>query len=328
MKEIFDVISKIGNIGSFFLWSYVPPIVSKVVVDLYIKLKYGKEKELNKNSIEYIAISKNIHILVISSLFVYSMVEYVLGIPTSYYSTLGVDRLSSIKRIKHQFRQMSISLHPDKNSDDNVDKFMLVKYIYEILSNNSHRALYDCLGPSIVSKIISREKKHNIYSTSLNSYLIDIMLFYLGSSVVFVFNSNSFNLWKVLFLISAASLELHICFRTSLYGLSELNSENFNFNSMLYFWKYIPIYQRIAVMRKLYIYGNMLCNQLPVSKKLSKKQEKKTIEELSNSIEILSNMVLSREADLQFEKEFSLFDSDIGGVIEELQKIPIITSKS
>lgn len=328
MKEIFDTLSKFGNIGSFFLWSYVPPIISKVLIDLYIKLKYRNEKKPGINSEEYKILSNNIHIFVLSLFFIYSMVEYILNIPNSYYSTLGVDRLASMKRIKYQFRQMSISLHPDKNSNDNADKFMFVKYVYEILNNNSHRALYDCLGPSIFSNILSREKKNNIYSSSLKSYLIDILFFYSGSSFFLFLNSNSFYFWKIMFLFIASSLELHVCMRTSLYGLSEMNSEYSRLNSIIYFWKYIPIYQRIAVMRKIYIYGNMLFNQLPGNKKYSKKQEKKAVEELSNNIEILSNMVLSRETDLQFKKEISCFEGDIKGIIDELQKIPSISNKS
>ncbi len=63
----------------------------------------------------------------------------------NYYEILGVDRSASPQQIKHAFRRLSFSCHPDTNPDDPhaAERFRNIQHAYEVLSNDLLRQSYD-----------------------------------------------------------------------------------------------------------------------------------------------------------------------------------------
>lgn len=66
----------------------------------------------------------------------------------SYYDVLGVHRDASLDDIKRQYKQLAVSLHPDRvvggsQSDDEANLFKAITTAYETLSDNEARLKYD-----------------------------------------------------------------------------------------------------------------------------------------------------------------------------------------
>lgn len=47
---------------------------------------------------------------------------------------------------KRRYRDLSRKYHPDKNQEDTTDKFMKLKFAYEILNDPEKRVMYDVYG--------------------------------------------------------------------------------------------------------------------------------------------------------------------------------------
>lgn len=65
-----------------------------------------------------------------------------------YYEVLGVPKNADQRTIKSAYRKMALKFHPDRNADDPSaeDKFKEAAEAYEVLSDDSKRAIYDRAG--------------------------------------------------------------------------------------------------------------------------------------------------------------------------------------
>jgi hypothetical protein len=74
----------------------------------------------------------------------------------SLYEVLGVDRCASAAEIKKAYRKQALLSHPDKNPGDEVAAsfFRKVAAAYDVLGNESKRALYDQGGCSSDADIL------------------------------------------------------------------------------------------------------------------------------------------------------------------------------
>jgi len=68
----------------------------------------------------------------------------------SYYEILEIERTATQEEIKKAYRKMALKYHPDRNQNDKEaeEKFKLVNEAYQVLSDESKRAIYDKYGKS------------------------------------------------------------------------------------------------------------------------------------------------------------------------------------
>jgi DnaJ family protein C protein 25 len=63
---------------------------------------------------------------------------------TSCYDVLHIQRSATGKEVKKAFRQLSLSLHPDKNKEENAtEMFRVINKAFQVLSGNESRPLFD-----------------------------------------------------------------------------------------------------------------------------------------------------------------------------------------
>ncbi|XP_070700615.1 dnaJ homolog subfamily C member 1 isoform X2 [Pempheris klunzingeri] len=72
------------------------------------------------------------------------LLDLVEEIPQTFYQFLSVDQDVSAAEIKKAYRRLSLSLHPDKNKDENAEtQFRQLVAIYEVLKDEDRRRRYD-----------------------------------------------------------------------------------------------------------------------------------------------------------------------------------------
>jgi molecular chaperone DnaJ len=68
-----------------------------------------------------------------------------------HYETLGLPRTASQDEIKHAFKKLAAQHHPDKGGD--AERFKQVNSAYQVLSDETKKALYDQFGTDDPTKI-------------------------------------------------------------------------------------------------------------------------------------------------------------------------------
>ncbi|KAM3604140.1 uncharacterized protein V6R79_006989 [Siganus canaliculatus] len=72
------------------------------------------------------------------------LLDLVEEIPQTFYQFMSVDQGASSAEIKKAYRRLSLSLHPDKNKDENAEtQFRQLVAIYEVLKDEERRRRYD-----------------------------------------------------------------------------------------------------------------------------------------------------------------------------------------
>uniref|UniRef100_A0A672T0M5 DnaJ homolog subfamily C member 1 n=1 Tax=Sinocyclocheilus grahami TaxID=75366 RepID=A0A672T0M5_SINGR len=70
--------------------------------------------------------------------------DLVEEIPQTFYEFLSVNRDASSSEIRKAYRKLSLTLHPDKNKDENAEnQFRQLVAIYEVLKDEERRQRYD-----------------------------------------------------------------------------------------------------------------------------------------------------------------------------------------
>ncbi|MCJ8732856.1 hypothetical protein PDJAM_G00216070 [Pangasius djambal] len=65
-----------------------------------------------------------------------------------YYKLLGISREASTREIRQAFKKLALTMHPDKNPNDDTahDKFLKINRAYEVLKDEDLRKKYDKYG--------------------------------------------------------------------------------------------------------------------------------------------------------------------------------------
>lgn len=72
------------------------------------------------------------------------LLDLVEEIPQTFYQFLSLDQDATAGEIKKAYRRLSLSLHPDKNKDENAEtQFRQLVAIYEVLKDEERRRRYD-----------------------------------------------------------------------------------------------------------------------------------------------------------------------------------------
>ncbi|XP_028450210.1 dnaJ homolog subfamily C member 1 [Perca flavescens] len=72
------------------------------------------------------------------------LLDLVEEIPQSFYQFMSLDQDASALEVKKAYRRLSLSLHPDKNRDENAEtQFRQLVAIYEVLKDEERRRKYD-----------------------------------------------------------------------------------------------------------------------------------------------------------------------------------------
>ena len=80
-----------------------------------------------------------------------------------YYQVLGLDHTASEAEIKKAYRDLALSFHPDKNSEQNAHaQFQLISEAYTILSNSKTRSNFD--QERVLSSSTSKSTTTNLIS--------------------------------------------------------------------------------------------------------------------------------------------------------------------
>ncbi|KAF1383134.1 hypothetical protein PFLUV_G00128150 [Perca fluviatilis] len=91
------------------------------------------------------------------------LLDLVEEIPQSFYQFMSLDQDASALEVKKAYRRLSLSLHPDKNRDENAEtQFRQLVAIYEVLKDEERRRKYDDIlenGSSGLDELLSKKKK-------------------------------------------------------------------------------------------------------------------------------------------------------------------------
>ncbi|XP_044223528.1 dnaJ homolog subfamily C member 1 [Thunnus albacares] len=72
------------------------------------------------------------------------LLDLVEEIPQTFYQFLSLEQDASAAEIKKAYRRLSLTLHPDKNKDENAEtQFRQLVAIYEVLKDEERRRRYD-----------------------------------------------------------------------------------------------------------------------------------------------------------------------------------------
>ncbi|CAL9689741.1 unnamed protein product [Knipowitschia caucasica] len=118
-----------------------------------------------------------------------------------YYTLLGVSRSANTKEIRRAFKQLALTMHPDKNPGDATahEKFLKVNRAYEVLKDEDLRKKYDKYGEKgLDEQQGGRYESWNYYRYDFGIYDDDLEIITLDSGD-FEAAVNSGEVWFINF---------------------------------------------------------------------------------------------------------------------------------
>uniref|UniRef100_A0A7N6AWT4 DnaJ homolog subfamily C member 10 n=1 Tax=Anabas testudineus TaxID=64144 RepID=A0A7N6AWT4_ANATE len=172
-----------------------------------------------------------------------------------YYDLLGVSREATTREIRRAFKQLALTMHPDKNPGDPSahDKFLQVNRAYEVLKDEDLRKKYDKYGEKgLDEQQGGRYESWNYYRYDFGIYDDDLEIITLDSGD-FEAAVNSGEIWFINFYFPRCS-HCHQCcssleFSKEMDGVIRIGAVNCGDNNHLCRRKGINSYPSLFIYR-------------------------------------------------------------------------------
>jgi hypothetical protein len=268
-----------STLTNVVLWMFVPAAITNFLLRQFYSFKYAKNSPSipKPNSLKHKRNHKICYTLVIGVYFLYCLGQSIYSLEESYYSKLGVRRGSSRSEIKKKTRLLIITHHPDKSAEGNTEKYHELKKMAEVLENSNLCNIYEKFGDSGVTSVQQSSSKKNftndqeIRKNYIFATIFEWAPFFAGSAAVLLLlsitqKSDSMKYWRFICLLVLASYESYLYFVDFTTLDTIYLSSNVSFLSPMS-WisgliSYVPFYQRIHILRQLFIYSGLAMNQL------------------------------------------------------------------
>jgi len=268
-----------STLTNMVLWMFIPSTITNFLLSRYYSFKYAKNSPSipKPTSKKHKRNHKICYTLVVGAYFLYCLGQAIFSLEDSYYSKMGVKRGISRSEIKKKTRILILTHHPDKSSGGNTEKYHELKKMADVLENPNLCNIYEKFGDSGVNSVQQAASKkifandQEIRKSYIISTLFEWAPFFIGSAAVIILLSitqkaDSMKFWRFVCLLMLASYE------TYLYFADFITLDTIYDNSILkitspsswisYLLSSVPIYQRIHVLRQLFIYSGLAMNQL------------------------------------------------------------------
>lgn len=300
----------------------MPSFLARLVLQQYYRISYKNSNNRPKDgSTQHKRNYQVVYALVTCSYFVYCILNSIYSKPANYYEIIGVHREEIDSRLKSHFRHIVINLHPDKSPNADPAKFLQIKQIYEVLNNEPPRFIYDCYGDDIYKTVESSSAKSNSKSSIrdfLQQSLLESIAFYIGTSFLFavslLWGNQKAIFWRFTALCAFVSLELFILMRPVRFGAASPSS-NLLVSFVLRYWNSFATFEKIKILRQIYMYGSMAMSQL--SSLFIELDEHILCREISKRLKDLSDQVVHQEAEYQLKSVLNIAKKEeaIKGII-------------
>lgn len=268
-----------STITNWVLWMFVPAAVTNFLLKQYYSFRYAKNSPSipKSNSLRHKKNYKICYTIVIGIYFLYCLGQSIYSLEESYYSKIGFQRGCSKLEFKKKSRQLMLLHHPDKSSSGNTNQYHDLKKMAEVLENPNLCNVYEKFGNSgvdAVFQISSKKSFVNSYELRkeyIHATLFEWVTFYVGSALVLLFlaftqKSDSGRYWRFLSLLCLGAYESFLYFNdfTTLDSIFSDSQLNFNRPSSIFSFVLsgIPIYQRIHILRQIFVYSGLAMSQL------------------------------------------------------------------
>lgn len=273
--ESSSVTSTITNV---VLWMFVPSTITNFLLKQYYSYRYAKNSPSipKPNSMKHKRNYKLCYTAVIGIYFVYCIAQAIYSLEESYYSKIGVSRGCSRSEFKRNSRKLLLMNHPDKSSGT-ADQYHELKKIVDVLETPNLCNIYEKFGNSGVDAVLQASSKknyaneHEIRKDYILVTLFEWITFYIGSLVVLLLvgfrqKSDSGRYWRFIALICLGAYEAFLYFNDftvldSIFADSRLKLGQ-PASIISYLLSKIPIFQRIQVLRQLFVFSGLAMSQL------------------------------------------------------------------
>lgn len=267
----FDVIN-------MFLWSFVPEMLSKFLLQRYYGYKYARNSphRPKPSSLRFKLHYRNCYTLVIGLYLVYSMCQTVYNTVTddggSYYRKVGVSRMRARDDLKRRTRQLLLQNHPDKNPSPNSrETYLQLKSIIDTMEKDNLYNVYEKYGPKGIETTQQKvTSKHYVSQDELRRDYVYMMMplwvvHHLANLGMMAFSSllggsskqqkESFIFWRLIGLLLLAAYEAYLYFID--FTTLDTVQEESTFKPLrphtwpAFLLSPVPIFERIRFLRAL-----------------------------------------------------------------------------
>lgn len=346
-----------STITNIVLWMFVPATLTNFLLKQYYSFKYAKNSPSipKPNSIKHKRNYKICYTLVIGIYFLYCISQSIYSLETSYYSKIGLKRGCTKSVFKRKSRQLMLQHHPDKSSG-NTNLYHELKQMSEVLENPNLCNIYEKFGASGVEIAQQFTSKKNFANSNevrkeyIHATLFEWVTFYIGSIVVllltsFTRKSSSGKYWRFISLICLGAYESFIYLNDFTCLDSIADSSQFKIWQPLTWISFllssVPIYQRIQILRQLFVYSGLAVSQLgplwfPSETDLF--NDKKALIEEFEAIKNGPLSAINDEAKFVFSSAFEHFEDNeemktllkrqMGQIVVDLKVLETMTAES